>query len=187
MYRSACGNCRECYKDRDDLCRKAEYTSGSTIGGYSTYIDASSNWIYQVPSSIPDEVVPALVSDGSAIYSALKRHASDLKGTVGIIGSKAMGQLAFSFAKAMKYDATVLGDAEDKSAIEALGGKFQEKSSNKASFNVVLICTPIVDSDCYNHAMKTAKLGGKVVVIGHPVQGDIRFGFFDLVGSNIVV
>ena len=84
----------------------------------------SSDWAYPVPESIPDEAVPALISDGSAIYSTLKRHVNNPKGTIGIVGSKAVGQLALAYAKAMQYDVTVLGDAEDKDAILALGGKF---------------------------------------------------------------
>jgi D-arabinose 1-dehydrogenase-like Zn-dependent alcohol dehydrogenase len=54
--------------------------------------------------------VPTLVSDGSAIYSALKRHVHNPKATIGIIGSKAFGLLALSFARAMKYEVSVIGD-----------------------------------------------------------------------------
>lgn len=184
MYRLACGACRECHKNRDDLCKKSEFTSNSNAGGYATYIDANSDWAYPVPASIPEEDVPALVSDGSAIYSALKRHANP-KDTVGIIGSKAAGQLALAYAKAMKYDTTVLGDAEDKQAIEALGGNFSELAANKSKYNVVLICTTSIDSQLYNKALTSTKMGGRLVVVGHPIQGDIRFGFFSFVGSTL--
>lgn len=153
-YRFACGDCRECHKQRDDLCRKAEFTSSPTIGSYSTSININSDWAYPVPNSIPDEAVPALVSDGAAIYSALKRHVPSTQSALCIVGSKAMGQLALSFAKGLKYNnVTVLGDAEDKDAVESKGGKFQELSSNKAKFDAVLICTTLVDSDLYKKAL----------------------------------
>jgi D-arabinose 1-dehydrogenase-like Zn-dependent alcohol dehydrogenase len=54
MYRFACANCRECHKGRDDLCKQAQFTSSSTIGGYATFIDVSSDWAYPVPNSLPD-------------------------------------------------------------------------------------------------------------------------------------
>lgn len=57
-----------------------------------------------------------------------------------------MGQLALAYAIALKYDVTVLGDNEDKAAIEALGGKFQELSSNGTKFNAVLICTATINN-----------------------------------------
>lgn len=169
MFSWACGECKHCFRGRNDLCQKAQYT-----GGYGTYLDVCSDWGIAVPRNVHDESVPAIISDGSIVYSAFSRHIHDKCAKVGILGSKAIGRLAYSFSKALGFETDVIGEVEDKEDIEKLGAKFFDVTTKEVKFdhayNVVLLCSQKLDSVWYANAMKWTKLGGKVIIVGHPIQ-----------------
>jgi D-arabinose 1-dehydrogenase-like Zn-dependent alcohol dehydrogenase len=99
-----------------------------------------------------------------------------------------MGQLALQYALALRLDVTVIGEAEDEEAVVKAGGKFiklSEIGKSKVKFAATLLCVREIDSKLYSDAMGATKNGGKVIIVGHPVQNNIKFGFHMLVTSNL--
>ncbi|MEO7032254.1 MAG: zinc-dependent alcohol dehydrogenase family protein [Polyangiaceae bacterium] len=67
----ACGDCRYCATDRENLCDRAEFTGYQVDGGYAEYAVAEPRFALPLPGSFSDLQVAPLLCAGLIGYRAL--------------------------------------------------------------------------------------------------------------------
>ncbi len=90
---SACGECPDCQRGKENLCSKAKFTGFHVDGGYAEYMLADARYVLPIPDSLPSEQAAPLLCAGIVGYRALKK-ADILPGEhVGLFGFGASAHL----------------------------------------------------------------------------------------------
>jgi propanol-preferring alcohol dehydrogenase len=114
----ACGKCRFCRSDRENLCDRAEFTGWTRDGGYAEYIAAPLDFIYRLPSEevMSDVQVAPLLCAGIIGYRCLRlTEIGDWRGAkLGIYGFGAAGHIAIQIARARGADVYVFTRDRDR-------------------------------------------------------------------------
>jgi propanol-preferring alcohol dehydrogenase len=69
---SACGKCRYCLKDNENLCENARFTGYSVNGGYAEYFVVPERFAYSIPDIFEDEEASPLLCAGIIGFRALR-------------------------------------------------------------------------------------------------------------------
>jgi propanol-preferring alcohol dehydrogenase len=67
----ACGDCKHCLHDRENLCDRAEFTGFQIDGGYAEYAVVNQRFALPLPGSFPDLQAAPLLCAGLIGYRAL--------------------------------------------------------------------------------------------------------------------
>jgi alcohol dehydrogenase, propanol-preferring len=67
----ACGDCKYCLRDRENLCDRAEFTGYQIDGGYAEYTVVNQRFALPLPGSFPDLQAAPLLCAGLIGYRAL--------------------------------------------------------------------------------------------------------------------
>ncbi len=97
--RWACGECRFCRRDLENLCERAQFTGFHLDGGYAQLMVAPAAFAYRLPEDFPAANAAPLLCAGIIGYRALKR--SDIKpgGRLGLYGFGGSAHLAIQIAR----------------------------------------------------------------------------------------
>jgi alcohol dehydrogenase, propanol-preferring len=68
----ACGECRYCRSDRENLCERARFTGYQLDGGYAEYAVADERFCFAIPDGYPDLEAAPLLCAGLIGYRALR-------------------------------------------------------------------------------------------------------------------
>jgi propanol-preferring alcohol dehydrogenase len=69
---SACGTCRFCTTDRENLCRDATFTGWDVHGGYAQKVRARHDFVYPLPSGADATSIAPLLCGGVIGYRCLR-------------------------------------------------------------------------------------------------------------------
>jgi len=92
----ACGVCRFCASDRENLCDAAVFTGYRRDGGYAEYAVADARFCVPIPAAIDDVAAAPLLCAGAIGYRCL-RMAGDAA-TLGLYGFGAAAHVAIQIA-----------------------------------------------------------------------------------------
>jgi alcohol dehydrogenase, propanol-preferring len=68
----ACGECRYCRSDRENLCERARFTGYELDGGYAEHAVADERFCFAIPDGYPDTRAAPLLCAGLIGYRALR-------------------------------------------------------------------------------------------------------------------
>ena len=92
---SACGTCRFCRRNDENLCISPRFTGWHHDGGFAEYAVADERFVYALPESFSDEAAAPLLCAGIIGYAALPPG-----GRLGIYGFGASAHLTAQVARA---------------------------------------------------------------------------------------
>jgi alcohol dehydrogenase, propanol-preferring len=95
---SACGKCRFCRSDRENLCPDAVFTGLSADGGYAEYLKAPEAFAYAVPEGFGNAEAAPLLCAGIVGYRALRASGIGPGGALGLYGFGASAHIAIQIA-----------------------------------------------------------------------------------------
>ena len=96
---SACGNCEDCRRGRENLCKNAKFTGFHVDGGYAEYMLADACYVLPIPESLSNEQAAPLLCAGIVGYRSLKK-ADILPGEhIGLYGFGASAHLCIQVLK----------------------------------------------------------------------------------------
>lgn len=164
---SACGRCRYCRADRENLCDSFMATGRDANGGYAEYMTVPASFAYAIPELFSDEEAAPLLCAGAIGYRSLRLTGLEDGWNLGLTGFGASGHLVlklvqhnyprtkvFVFARsererrfALDLGATWSGDTRDRSP-ELLA----------AIIDTTPAWLPVVE------AMKNLDKGGRLVI-----------------------
>ncbi len=98
---SACGRCKFCRSDRENLCADFKATGRDADGGYAEYMVVDENFAYPIPESFDDaEAAPLLCAGAIGLRSLRLTNLKD-GDLLGLTGFGASGHLVLKMAKHM--------------------------------------------------------------------------------------
>ena len=177
----SCGQCPSCKDDLEQFCQKGmvmTYGSpdpvmgGVTLGGYSTQIVVTEDFVLKVSDKLDTKAVAPLLCAGITTYSPL-RHWKVGKGQkVGVIGLGGLGHMGVKFAAAMGANVVMITtspekgeDAKRLGANEVLISKDEAQMGAHAGTFDLLLNTIPVEHDL-NPYIPLLKVDKTMVVLG---------------------
>jgi propanol-preferring alcohol dehydrogenase len=82
----ACGTCKFCLSDRENLCSQAKFTGWDADGGYAEYAAVNGEFAFHLTDSLSFEELAPLMCPGIAGYRALRLTESEQGQRVGLYG-----------------------------------------------------------------------------------------------------
>jgi len=98
LYR-ACGKCRFCLSERENLCPDAAFTGLSADGGYAEFLKVPEAFAYAIPPGFGDAEAAPLLCAGIIGYRALRVSGIGPGGVLGLYGFGASAHIAIQIAK----------------------------------------------------------------------------------------
>ncbi len=183
LYRS-CGNCEYCISGRENLCKNKEFTGFSKRGGYSEYVVADSRFVFQLPNGLKDEEIAPLLCSGVIGYRAFKLSNSSAGSTIAMFGFGGSAHLTLQLAKKLGHKVIIVSRNENHLKLaKELGADFTFSPKNGNVFE------NLKDKDIENaiifapssvpvmNALNIIKPGGRVVVAGIHIDGEIKIDY----------
>ena len=114
---SACGHCRFCRKDNENLCENARFTGYSANGGYSEYMVIPEKFAYSIPEIFPDQEASPLLCAGIIGYRALRLSGIKPGQQLGLYGFGASAHVAIQIAVHWGCETYVFSRGEEHRAL----------------------------------------------------------------------
>jgi len=96
---SACGHCRFCRSDRENLCPDFEGTGCQADGGYAQYTVVAEDFAYPIPTRFTDAQATPLLCAGAIGYRALRLTTLKDGQALGLFGFGASAHIVIQIAK----------------------------------------------------------------------------------------
>ncbi|HEV8282568.1 MAG TPA: zinc-binding alcohol dehydrogenase family protein [Candidatus Limnocylindrales bacterium] len=96
---SACGACRFCASDRENLCPDARFTGWDRDGGYATRVVVRADFAFRLPEAFDDLAAAPLLCGGVIGYRSLKVSGITPGGRLGLFGFGASALLTLQVAR----------------------------------------------------------------------------------------
>lgn len=94
----ACGYCRYCRQDKENLCENAQFTGYNAHGGYAEYMKVPEKFAYSIPDVFSDEEASPLLCAGIIGYRALRLSEIQPGQRLGMYGFGASAHVAIQVA-----------------------------------------------------------------------------------------
>ena len=95
----ACGECRSCRSDRENLCPAAQFTGWDRDGGYAELTTVRADFALRLPPGFDDLAAAPLLCGGIIGYRALRLSGIEPGGRLGLYGFGASASLAIQVAR----------------------------------------------------------------------------------------
>jgi len=163
----ACGDCKYCLSNRENLCDRAEFTGYQIDGGYAEYALVNQRFALPMPGSFPDLQAAPLLCAGLIGYRALSMTGdAEHVGLYGF-GSAAhiVAQVAV-FQRRKVYAFTRPGDARNQEFALKIGATWAggSDSSPPVTLDAAIIFAPA--GALVPRALRAVGKGGSVVCAG---------------------
>ena len=164
---SACGKCRFCRQDNENLCAQFEATGRDVNGGYAEFTAVSENYAYPIPDAFSDlEAAPPLCA-GTIGYRSLRLTEMRDGENVGLIGFGASAHLVIQMI-GHKYPSSRIfvfaRNEKERAFAKKLGaywtGDTTERSPEK--LHRAIDTTPVWNTIV--NALKNLEKGGRLVI-----------------------
>jgi propanol-preferring alcohol dehydrogenase len=96
---AACGACRFCATDRENLCEAPQFTGYDVPGGYAEYVVAREDFVYAIPDALSSRDAAPLLCAGIIGYRALRRSGVRPGDALGLYGFGASAHIAIQIAR----------------------------------------------------------------------------------------
>lgn len=97
---ATCGECADCARKDENLCRRARFTGYHVNGGFAERVVVPAAFAYPLPDGIDDVHVAPLLCAGIIGYRALRQADVTSKETVGLYGFGSSAHIALQVARA---------------------------------------------------------------------------------------
>ncbi len=198
MHRDSCGQCPQCRSGQTSLCVGAAWVFGLMAdGGYASHVLAPQNSVYRLPGSMSAVEGAILHCTFGTAFRGLHHFGEIGPGDRVLVVGANGGVGAAAVQLACRLGAEVVGvvregaraafvEAQGASrvVVDAEGGRFH-KLLGAWQADVVLDC---VGPPTFNAALRSARMGGGVVVIGNVVEdkASLNLGYLVVNGLHVV-
>jgi len=164
---SACGHCRFCLSDRENLCPEFQATGRDVHGGYAEYMTAPAAFAYPIPDSFSSAQAAPLLCAGAIGYRSLKLTGISDGQKLGLTGFGASGHLVLSLVRHIYPHSQVYVFArnpkERRFALDlgaTWAGDTADRSPDKcdAIIDTTPVWKPVVE------ALKNLEPGGRLII-----------------------
>ena len=164
---SACGTCKFCRTDRENLCHDFKATGRDVDGGYAQYMKVPEGFAYHIPNGLSDTEAAPLLCAGAIGYRSVQLTGLQDGQNLGLTGFGASGHLVLKMVRYL-YPNTAVAvfarGAEQQEFARGLGAVWAGESSGEPPEKLDCIIdttpawSPVVE------ALKNLKPGGRLVI-----------------------
>jgi propanol-preferring alcohol dehydrogenase len=164
---SACGKCKYCLSDQENLCQQFKATGRDVNGGYAQYMTVPEDFAYPIPQSFSDAEAAPLFCAGAIGYRSIRLTGLVDGQNLGLTGFGASGHLVLKMVR-FRYPNTKVfvfaRSPQERAFSLELGavwaGDTAEKSPEKiySIIDTTPVWKPVVE------AMKNLEPGGRLVI-----------------------
>jgi len=104
---SACGKCKQCLNNNENLCSNFQATGRDADGGYAEFMVVPQEFAYNIPVSLKDSEAAPLLCAGAIGYRSLRLTNHQNGHNLGLTGFGASGHLVLKTAKHQYPDSKV--------------------------------------------------------------------------------
>ncbi|MGW4371163.1 NAD(P)-dependent alcohol dehydrogenase [Nocardia takedensis] len=183
---NSCGVCASCLADQEQYClRGATMTyntavdpevqaEGHTMGGYSTQVVVTEDFVLAIPEGIGLDVAAPLLCAGITLFSPLRHWGAGPGKKVAIIGMGGLGHVGVKIAAAMGAEVTVLSHSLSKQEDgRRFGAQHYYATSDKQTFRELrgrfdLILNTVSADLPIDSYLRLLGLDGTLVILGLP-------------------
>jgi alcohol dehydrogenase, propanol-preferring len=174
---SACGACKFCLSDRENLCPYFIATGRDANGGYAQYMTVAETFVYAIPDAFSDLQAAPLLCAGAIGYRSLRLTGLENGQRLGLTGFGASAHLVLKMAQHQYPDCKIYvfaRSAKERAFAEELGaiwtGDTIERTPHKldAIIDTTPVWEPVVE------ALANLESGGRLVINAIRKEGDKR-------------
>jgi len=164
---SACGKCRFCREDQENLCDHFEATGRDAPGGYAQYTTVPEDFAYAIPEVFLDAEAAPLLCAGAIGYRSLRLTGIRDGQTLGLTGFGASAHLVLKMTR-YKYPNTAIfvfaRSEKEREFARELGavwaGNAEEESPERLDclIDTTPVWKPVVEG------LKNLQKGGRLVI-----------------------
>ena len=164
---SACGTCKFCRADNENLCEDFKATGRDANGGYAQYMTVPEGFAYRIPENFMDSEAAPLLCAGAIGYRSLRLTGLNDGQNLGLTGFGASAHLVLKMVRHRYPNTNVFvfaRSAKERAFATELGavwvGETTEESPEKLDsiIDTTPVWKPIVE------ALKNLQPGGRLVI-----------------------
>ena len=164
---SACGKCKQCLNNNENLCLDFQATGRDADGGYAEYMVVPQEFAYNIPASLNDSEAAPLLCAGAIGYRSLRLTNYQNGHNLGLSGFGASGHLVLKTAKHQYPDSKIFVFArnpKERDFAENLGAFWTGDTADTppekldAIIDTTPVWKPVVE------ALKHLDAGGRLVI-----------------------
>ncbi|NJD05986.1 MAG: zinc-dependent alcohol dehydrogenase family protein [Methylococcaceae bacterium] len=164
---SACGTCRHCLADQENLCAEFRATGRDHPGGYAEYLTAPANFVHAIPEPLSDLAAAPLLCAGAIGYRSLRLAGLTDGAPLGLTGFGASAHLVLLLARHLYPESPVTVFArnpEERTFALELGAAWAGDSGDSppqpcaAMIDTTPVWTPVLQ------ALRNLAPGGRLVI-----------------------
>ena len=164
---SACGTCRFCLADEENLCERFMATGRDAHGGYAQYMTVSERFAYRLPEGFSDSEAAPLLCAGAIGYRSLRLAGLQDGGLLGLTGFGASAHLVLKMVRHRYPNAQVFvfaRDAAERAFARELGAAWAGDTGEEApqKLDCIIDTTPVWKPVV--EALKNLRPGGRLVI-----------------------
>lgn len=182
----SCGVCGPCLANEEQYCDNGATMTyntqvdpsvqpgGHTLGGYSTQVVVTENFVVSIPDGIGLDVAAPLLCAGITVFSPLRHWNAGPGKQVAIIGMGGLGHVGVKIAAAMGAEVTVLSHSLSKQDDgKRFGAQHYYATGDKQTFRDLrnrfdLILNTVSADLPIDNYLRLLKLDGTLVILGMP-------------------
>lgn len=196
--RRFCGQCRDCLRGRQDLCRAVSLPAVDTEGAYAQYIRLPAVSAIRIPDNVSfQQAALASCPIGTAMRALISQAGLTAGETVLVNGaSGGLGVHQIQIARALgAHVIAVTGDSAKASRLEELGassvvvardGNYSAEVWNKTGKKGVDVAMENLGSTL-PQTLRATGMGGRIVVLGNIAPGSVEVSPGLLIGRRLRV
>ncbi|MEU7630536.1 NAD(P)-dependent alcohol dehydrogenase [Nocardia sp. NPDC049220] len=183
---NSCGVCVACLADEEQYCTAgatmtyntavdaAAQPGGHTLGGYSTQVVVTEDFVVRIPDGIGLDIAAPLLCAGVTLYSPLRHWGAGPGKKVAIIGMGGLGHVGVKIAAALGAEVTVLSHSLSKQDDGKLfGASSYYATSDQQTFRELrsrfdLILNTVSANLPLDDYLRLLNLDGTLVILGLP-------------------
>lgn len=196
MHRDACRDCDACAIGETSLCARAAAVFGLMVdGGYASWMIAPERALYRVPDEIPAALAAVFhctlgtayrgLVRGGALAAGMRVLVTGANGGVGAAAVQVATRLGAKVVAVIRTPAHQrLVEELGAAAVVVDGGGSFHKRLPGGPVDVAIDC---VGAPTFNAALRSLKLGGRIVAVGNVVDArvELNLGYVITHGARI--
>jgi propanol-preferring alcohol dehydrogenase len=172
---SACGECKFCRADHENLCPAFEATGRDVNGGYAQYMTVAEHFAYFIPETFSDAQAAPLLCAGAIGYRSLRLTGLKDGQRLGLTGFGASGHLVLKMAK-YRYPNTDVyvfaRSAEERAFARELGAVWAGDTAERAPHKLDSIIDTTPAWEPVIEALANLEAGGRLIINAIRKEGD---------------
>ncbi|MGZ4995543.1 MAG: zinc-dependent alcohol dehydrogenase family protein [Methylobacter sp.] len=174
---SACGKCKFCLSERENLCPYFAATGRDANGGYAQYMTVADAFTYAIPDVFSDLQAAPLLCAGAIGYRSLRLANLKDGQRLGLTGFGASAHLVLKMARHQYPNCEIYvfaRSAKERAFAEELGARWTGDTIERAphKLDAIIDTTPVWEPVV--EALANLESGGRLVINAIRKEGDKR-------------